>query len=471
MPDPAVAGPAPVSATPGALLAAGPAPASEQPLYASLLTWIEAALRDQGHPRPTCKRLALLVAGLLDGEQGTPSAIARSAFTQGIGTAQQEPSVARRVARLLDDPHLDPACLLPDLATAVLPTLLADVCRAHTHTGGAQPHHATHHARWIGVRLIVDETTHTDQTHVLVVGLAYRGTVLPLGVRTWPQTTALPDGTYWSALGSLLWEVRAALPAVLRDHVLVLADRAYGVPRLFDLLAALGWQGVIRVQGQTRVQLADGTERALRTLVPRPGTQWTGYTSPLPPASDAACAPAPLPVFKRAGWRALHVVAAWAEGQAEPWLLVTTLAPSPARLADYAARWAIERLFLAWKSHGWPLETTRVTAPRLLARLLTGYVIATWWLLAAALPVAAAHLAALARHAGRPQPYPVQLRLPLFPPTPPVPAKRSLLTYGRQAFHQTPGRSATPPLCWRFPDWDAAPWAVQCTRLYHGLAS
>lgn len=446
------------------------APAAEPGVYARVLAWAEAALRAQGHARPTCKRLALLVAGLLAGERGTPSAVARTAFTLGIGTAQHEPSVARRVARLLDDPRLDPARLLPDLATAVLPTLLAAVCRAHDHTIGTRPGHAGHHARWLGVHLVVDETTHTDQTHVLVVGLAYRGGVLPLGVRTWPQTTALPDGAYWQAVGSLLWAVHAALPPVLRDHVLVLADRGYGVPAMLDLLAALGWQWVVRVQGQTRVRFPDGTERALRTLAPHPGACWTGATV-LPAPGAAAAPPAPLLVFKRAGWRALHVVAAWAEGQAEPWLLVTTLRPSAARLHDYAARWAIERLFLAWKSHGWDLEATRGTAPHTLARLLTGYVVATWWLLAAAVPVATAYLADLARRAAQPGRHPVQLRLPLFPPSPPWPAKRSLLTHGRLAFRQVAARTTTPPLCWAFPDWDAPTWAVQCTQVYHGLGS
>ena len=72
-------------------------------------------------------------------------------------------------------------------------------------------------------------------------------------------------------------------------------------------------------------------------------------------------------------------------------------------MRDYARRWAIERLFLSWKSHGWDLEATTV-APRRLARLLTGYVVATWWLLAAALPVATAHLATLAAHSGRRSP-------------------------------------------------------------------
>lgn len=443
-----------------------------QPVYESILQVLEAALREQGHSRPTCKRLALLVAGLVGAEHGTPTAVAQTAFALGIGTAQQEPSVARRVARLLDDPQLDPARLLPDLAAALLPHLLAEVCRAHDHTIGTRPAQAGHHGRWIGVRLIVDETTHTDQTHVLVVGLAYRGVVVPLGVRTWRQNTPLPDGTYWHALGSLLWEVQDQLPPVLRAHVLVLADRGYGVPTMLDLLAALGWHWVVRVQGQTCLRFPDGTERALRTLVPGPGTLWTGYT-PLPTPDE----PAPdgpvlaLPVFKRAGWRALHVVAAWADEQPDPWLLVTTLHPTPARLADYAARWAIERLFLAWKSHGWDLEATGVTAPLPLARLLTGYVVATWWLLAAALPVAHAHLDDLARHTTRVPRRPVQLRLPLFPPAAPWPAKRSLLTYGRLVFRQLSGRTATPPLWWTFPDWDAPTWSVQCRQVYHGLAS
>src|SRR5215210_5006982 len=90
-------------------------PALTQPLAESLLAWLEAFLAGGGHSRPTCKRFALLVAGLLRAEHGTPSGVARAAFGLRIGTAQQEASVARRVARLLGDPHLEPARLLPDL--------------------------------------------------------------------------------------------------------------------------------------------------------------------------------------------------------------------------------------------------------------------------------------------------------------------------------------------------------------------
>jgi hypothetical protein len=49
-----------------------------------------------------------------------------------------------------------------------------------------------------------------------------------------------------------------------------------------------------------------------------------------------------LAVFKKAGWRHAQVVAVWAVGQAEPWLLVTSLRATATRWRDYAQRWAIE---------------------------------------------------------------------------------------------------------------------------------
>jgi len=453
---------------PPAALAGSP----HTPLYAALVALTEEVLVEAGHARPTCKRLALLVAGLLGSEQGTPTAVAQAAFRQGIGTATQEPSVARRVARLLDAPQLDAARLLPALARRLLPVLLAPAARAHDHSVGTTAA-SPHHARWRGVRLVLDETSHTDQTHVLVVGLAYRGVVLPLGVRTWPQNQPLPPYTYWPTVLGLLAEVQASLPPPLRAHVVLLADRAYAVPALFALLTAFGWAAVLRAQGQVRVRLPDGTERALQTLVPRPGTVWTSAPGATLDAADAPGAAEPadhVGVFKGAGWLPLRVVAVWLVEQAAPWLLLTTWPVSRQRLLDYAARWAIERLFLAWKSHGWHLEATRCSPGRL-APLLTGYVVATWWLLAAALRPARAYLGHLAAHSTRAPSHPVQLAFCEGAPAPPGPAKRSLLTLGRAAFRACDLRVRTPPLLWQFPAWDAPAWSLECTRLYHGLAA
>jgi hypothetical protein len=100
-------------------------------------------------------------------------------------------------------------------------------------------------------------------------------------------------------------------------------------------------------------------------------------------------------VFQAAGWRGSQVVAMWAKGQAEPWLLLTSLPAKQEGLAEYARRGAIERLFLSWKSHGWEIERSGIGEPQRLGRLLTAIALATLWRLAMALPSAFSHLADL----------------------------------------------------------------------------
>ncbi|MBI3969845.1 MAG: transposase, partial [Chloroflexi bacterium] len=293
----------------------------------------------------------------------------------------------------------------------------------------------------------------------------------------------------------------------------VVADRAYGVPRMLDLLASLGWHWLLRVQGQTRVLVRDGAVLALRGLVPRPGATWFGRFDPpatRPPAGDGqalgateATAPTPLVgVFKAAGWRASQVVGVWAVGADEPWLLVTSLAPTVERLREYADRWQIERLFLSWKSHGWDLEATGVRDPVRLGRLLTGLVLATHWRLAAGVVDAATQLDDLAARARRRAPTVWQLALPLDPtpathppadaaadgtapadaaadgttgavPAPrgasrPAAAKLSLLFRGWTVCRRTAGAWQTPPVEWALPDWDAPTWSRQAQQVYDG---
>ena len=474
-------------------------PPQQRPLYESVLTWISERLAQRGYPRPLCKRLALLVTGLVAGEAATLSDVTSTVHGLAITPAKEE-SVARRVLRLIDDGRLDPETVLPALFADLVPALVADALRAHAANAQSGTHH---HRRFMALRVIVDETSKADQVHVLVAGLAYRGLVLPLAVRTWPQHGGLPDGAYWTAVGGLLWSVHRLLPPELRDHVLLVADRAYGIARMLELGASLDWNWLVRVQWQTRVLRRDGTVCAIRDLVPRPGALWLGHYDP--PATrdgqparaddpddlagaapaDGAGAAAPVAVFRVTGWRASQVVAAWPVGEAEPWLLVTSLPGTRARLRDYAQRWAVERLFLCWKSHGWGLDTCGLRDPVRLGRLLTGLVVATLWRLAAALPVALQHLADLALRASRrPQPPAFwQLPLPLWsgPPAasataPPLPAgaarpwaaKFSLFTLGTRACRHTPCRTATPALCWTFPDWEAPIWSLQAHQVYAG---
>jgi hypothetical protein len=476
-------------------------PDQARPLYESVLTWVSERLAHRGYPRPLCKRLALLVTGLVAGEDGTLSGVASTVHGLGVTPAKEE-SVARRVLRIIDDGRLDPETALPALLADLVPFLVRDAVRAHAANAGSG---TRQHRRFVGVRVVVDETSKADRVHVLVAGLAYRGIVLPLAVRTWPESVAMPDGAYWGAVGGLLWTVHRLLPPELRDHVLLVADRAYGIARMVELALSLDWAWLLRVQWQTRVLRRDGRVCAIGDLVPRPGTIWLGHHDP-PATRDAqvvaddrdgfaaeahAAAPEvpgagePTAVFRVTGWRASQVVAVWPAGEAEPWLLVTNLPGTRARLREYAQRWAVERLFVCWKSHGWDLDAVGLSDPVRLGRLLTALAVATLWRLAAGLPAALHHLADLAGRAARrphpavPSPAVWQLLLPLWPapsPEPPAPAgaarpwvaKFSLFTLGSRIVRHTPCRSATPALCWTFPDWDAPTWSEQAHQVYAG---
>src|SRR6266542_1181792 len=223
------------------------------PTYASVYAWLRRHLPGRGYAKPVCKRLAVLVSGLLVKRDCTLGALAAAGDGLAVSGATAE-SIERRLRRALHDDRLDPTRALPALIGALLPTLLADV--------------------------------------------------------------------------------QALLPPALREHVLLVADRAFGVPWMLDLLAVLGWHWLLRVPGQTRVRLRDGTTRPLRSLVPGPGATWFGRFDPR--GGDPTDPAAVTGVFKTAGWRASQVVAAWTPGADEPWLLLTSLNPTPACLREYA---------------------------------------------------------------------------------------------------------------------------------------
>jgi hypothetical protein len=437
--------------------------------------WLRRHLPSTSYPKPVCKRLALLVGGLLVKRDCTLGALAAAVDGLAVSTATAE-SIERRLRRVLQDDRLDPTQVLPALFGAVLPTLLADLLARHA---ASDRHASERHAGRVLVRVVVDDTSHTDRVHLMVAGLAYRGLVVPLLVRTWEQNAPLAQGVYWTHLQGMLSDVQALLPPVLRDHVLLVADRAFGVPRMLDLLSGLGWHWLLRVQGQTHVRRRDGTTRALRSLVPGPGATWFGRFDPRPAAPGVADPAAVAGVFKAAGWRASQVVAAWAPGADEPWLLLTSLNPTPACLLEYARRWGIERLVLSWKSRGWDLEASRVLDPARLGRLLTGLVLATLWRLAAGVLDATLRLADLRRRAtaraGPPRavrqlPLPLDADLqPRQDAARPHAAKRSLFTRGTDIWEAIAAKRETPPLRWQFPDWDAPTWATQARHAYRGL--
>lgn len=433
-------------------------PGSTTGLYGAVLEWVYQLLGSSGS-KATLKRLAVGVTGLICSEAGTVSKVSQAVAELGISEAK-EPSIARRLLRLLADPAIDPDRVLLPAFRALLPQVLDGLVKAHEVN--ARTVRPAEHERFTRLRLVIDETSDKDAVHLLVVGLYYQGVVVPLGVRAWPQNQPIEEDAWWGALGSLLWDVHSVLPATLRNHVVLLADRGYSYPRMVDLLRSLNWAWVIRMTGTVHVRFDDGREQAVRDLVPRRGQTWHKEA----PLDQAASPTEPVRVFKKAGWRQATVTAIWLPDQAQPWILLSNLPSSKDRLAEYAQRWSIERLFLCWKGHGWNIERGRIHDAVRFARLVSVMIFATWWRIALVLPAVEQQLAQLG---GRPL-RPIQLHLPFVQcPLPqsdqrPWLAKFSLFSWSMRVLRTFSPRFDSPPCTWLFPWFDESlTWSQRCT--------
>ena len=443
--------------------------ASEQPttLTDRLLLWLRERLYGRGITLPTCKRLSCLASGLLLAQSVTRMHLT-AALVDAPPCRPSERSIARRIERSLGAAALDPERILPPLLATVLPDVLQAVLAEHDRRLAADP---CAHGNWFPLALAVDETSVAEHVHILCASLAYQGTALPLMVTTWEQNTPLTDGEYWRRLSGVLQAVREVFPPALQDHLVLVADRGYGVPRMLDTVNAFDWHWVLRVQRDRRVLLQNGQVVTAQDLAQRPGTHRFGAARlerVLADDEDAAsttsapnAASEPVAAFKDADWRACQVIGSWLPRAKEPWLLVTNLPLRHDAVQHYAQRWGIERQCKAWKSQGFHLEDLQRPTVARVRRVLTALVIATWWTVGAAI----AHLQPQLVHAaaapsrppcaaGRRPSTGITERRQL--------AERSLLTHGLLLLHGLGKRAPAPPIEWSFPFWEVPTWSALC---------
>jgi hypothetical protein len=150
------------------------------------------------------------------------------------------------------------------------------------------------------------------------------------------------------------------LAEVLPDSVRVtlLADRGFADTKLFDFLADLGFDYVIRLKGNTKVRAADGTIRS--------AAEWVGQGGRARKLRDAVVTEVQCPVGA--------VVCVHAKGMKEAWCLVTSNAAASSRhIIDlYSKRWGVEPSFRDTKDlrFGMGLSSTRISDPQRRDRLL-----------------------------------------------------------------------------------------------------
>jgi hypothetical protein len=212
------------------------------------------------------------------------------------------------------------------------------------------------------VALAIDATTRGQHVTVLSISLLYHSCAIPLAWCALPgnqQRAWIPEITRLLAL------LAPAMPAQL--HVLVLTDRGLWSPRLWQAIRRHNWHPGMRVQGNVLFAPAGQKRQHASALVPGPGHAWVGKGV----------------AFKDKGTRRRGtLVVAWAAGHAEPWIVLTDLAPQAVGVSWYGMRMWVELGFRVLKSMGWQWHKTQRYAPARVERHWLILAVATLWVLA-----------------------------------------------------------------------------------------
>ncbi len=210
--------------------------------------------------------------------------------------------------------------------------------------------------------LALDATSLGERFVVLTLSVVYRGCAIPVA---WHVLRAAQPEAWRPHWLRLLRQVRPAIPSQLT--VIVLADRGLYARWLFCRIRRLGWHPFLRVNAQGAFRPACARAgRRLSTFVPRPGTTWQGTG---------------VAFTGKQRRLSCTLLACWAEGCRDPWLLLTDLPPEAAEAGWYGMRAWIEQGFKITKRAGWQWQRTRMDDPERAARLWLAVAVATLWLL------------------------------------------------------------------------------------------
>ena len=209
--------------------------------------------------------------------------------------------------------------------------------------------------------LALDATSLGDRLVVLAVSVVVRGCAIPVAwtvVRGGTKRAWRPE---WLRMLRLL---RPAIPAGWT--VLVLADRGLYARWLFRRIRRLGWHPFLRINLGGKFRPAGRAAfRPLTSFVPVPGSRWRGAgTAFATPECRLDCT----------------LVAYWAEGCKDPWLILTDLPPEACDACWYGLRAWIEHGFKLTKRGGWQWQGTRMTDPGRVERHWLALAVATLWL-------------------------------------------------------------------------------------------
>lgn len=207
--------------------------------------------------------------------------------------------------------------------------------------------------------LVIDRTTRGDELNILLIGVAFRGRVLPLVWKVQQKQGSFQLRYVQAALRF----IAAWMPA--SAAVWVVGDREFQDVLLQTFVRdTLHWHFVQRVDQNLWIYPRSRRAFKLNTSGLRPG-QFRSF--------GRVCI-----TRQQFGW--VELIGYWLASEDEPWYLISdrTLGWQAVRL--YRRRFAIEAMFRDFKSHGWALEASHIRQPARFERLLFILAFAYVWL-------------------------------------------------------------------------------------------
>jgi hypothetical protein len=300
-----------------------------------------------GLRKTVCKSLAAISLGMVEAGSSVISQIALHLPGASAKRIVKPLSNERRIQRFLANARI----CVDKISEHTALLVLKQVC--------ARPD--------VHLQLTLDETPKGAHLRMLVLCVLVRKRALPLlwkCYRTDAPPRPMPE------LATDLLERAARLLASLPDErkpgqvaVTLLTDRGLAWPVFVDFCVTHSWHFLLRIQGQTRVRLSDGTETRADALAPSPGTEFHEKAE----------------VFKNAGWKEAWVCARWPKGNEQPWLLISSWPGRPRLDRVYRRRMWQEESFRDQKSSGFKLQQSRIRDPEHANRLLLALVLAQIW--------------------------------------------------------------------------------------------
>jgi hypothetical protein len=208
--------------------------------------------------------------------------------------------------------------------------------------------------------LVIDRTTIRDELNILMIGLAFRGRVLPLVWKVQKKQgtfqlryveSALRFIARWAPRGATFW---------------VVGDREFQDVSLQTFVRdALGWHFVQRLDQNLWV-------------FPRGRRAFKLCTSGLRRGEFHSFGRVQI-TRQRFGW--VELIGYWRADEDEPWYLISDRTLGRDLVRRYQRRFWIEEMFRDFKSHGWDMEASGLRIPARFERLLLIIALAYVWLI------------------------------------------------------------------------------------------